>query len=95
MNDDDETVREAKRTLERIGQEGGLSATPVDEIGCWQRARSFRRRCRQERSGGVWGTRIARALALVALVWVWSGSCSDRSRDDQPENAQSRTFFRL
>jgi hypothetical protein len=26
---DDETVRQAKRTLERIGEEGGLSATPV------------------------------------------------------------------
>lgn len=66
---DDETVRQAKRTLDRLGEEGGLSATPVMKSA----ANSVRDHFAAEDADKsdkveVWGTRIARGLALVALV---------------------------
>lgn len=66
---DDETVRQAKRTLDRIGEEGGLSATPAMKSA----ANSVRDHFRAEDADKndkveVWGTRIARGLALVALI---------------------------
>ena len=66
---DDETVRQAKRTLDRLGEEGGLSATPVMKSA----ANSVRDHFAAEDADKsdtieVWGTRIARGLALVAFV---------------------------
>lgn len=66
---DDETVRQAKRTLDRLGEEGGLSATPVMKSA----ANSVRDHFTAEDADKsdkveVWGTRIARGLALVAFV---------------------------
>ena len=66
---DDETVRQAKRTLDRIGEEGGLSATPVMKSA----ASSVRDHFTAKDADGtdkveVWGTRIARGLALFAFV---------------------------
>ncbi len=66
---DDETVRQAKRTLDRLGEEGGLSATPVMKSA----ANSVRDHFAAEDADKsdnieVWGTRIARSLALVAFV---------------------------
>jgi hypothetical protein len=66
---DDETVRQAKRTLERIGEEGGLSATPVMKSAANNVRDHF---TAKDAEGGdkveVWGTRIARGLALFAFV---------------------------
>lgn len=66
---DDDRVREAKRTLDRIGSEGGLSATPVMKSA----ANSVRDHFTAEDADKsdrieVWGTRIARGIAVVALV---------------------------
>ena len=66
---DDETVRHAKRTLDRLGEEGGLSATPVMKSA----ANSVRDHFAAEDADKsdnieVWGTRIARSLALVVFV---------------------------
>lgn len=66
---DDETVRQAKRTLDRIGEEGGLSATPVMKSA----ANNVRDHFTAKDADGrdkveVWGTRIARGLALFAFV---------------------------
>jgi len=66
---DDETVRQAKRTLDRLGEEGGLSATPVMKSA----ANSVRDHFAAEDADKsdnieVWGTRIARSLALVVFV---------------------------
>lgn len=80
MKDEDEKMREAKRTLERIGQEGGLSATPAMK----STAKSVRDHfsaadADKTDSAEVWGTRIARGLALVALiglVWFLFGQIS-------------------
>ncbi|WP_417414850.1 hypothetical protein [Hoeflea sp.] len=72
---DDETVRQAKRTLDRLGEEGGLSATPVMKSA----ASSVRDHFAARDADGddkieIWGTRIARGLALVAfaglLMWM-------------------------
>ena len=66
---DDETVRQAKRTLDRLGEEGGLSATPVMKSA----ANSVRDHFAAEDADKsdnieVWGTRIARGLALFAFA---------------------------
>lgn len=72
---DDETVRQAKRTLDRLGEEGGLSATPVMKSA----ANSMRDHFTAQDADRtdkieVWGTRIARGLALVAfaglILWL-------------------------
>lgn len=65
---DDETVRKAKRSLDRLGEEGGLSATPAmkataKSVGDHFMAKDADKTDKIE----VWGTRIARGLALVAL----------------------------
>lgn len=66
---DDETVRKAKRTLERIGEEGGLSATPVMKSAA-NSVRDHFAAADADKSDKVevWGTRIARGLAVVAFV---------------------------
>ncbi|SOE16931.1 hypothetical protein SAMN05877838_1817 [Hoeflea halophila] len=66
---DDDRVREAKRTLDRISEEGGLSASPVmksaaNSIRDHFTAKDADRNDRVE----VWGTRIARGLAVVAFA---------------------------
>lgn len=66
---DDDTVRQAKRTLDRIGEEGGLSATPVMKSA----ANSVRDHFTAEDADKndrveVWGTRIARGLAVLAFA---------------------------
>jgi hypothetical protein len=80
MNDDDETVREAKRTLERIGEEGGLSATPVMKSAAGSVRDHFAAKDADKTDPAeLWGTRIARALALAAflgLVWFLWGQIS-------------------
>lgn len=72
---DDDTVRQAKRSLDRLGEEGGLSATPAmksaaNSVRDHFAARDADRDDRIE----LWGTRIARGLALVAfaglMVWM-------------------------
>ncbi|WP_420407752.1 hypothetical protein [Hoeflea sp.] len=76
-DDDDETVREARRTLDRIGEEGGLSATPVMKSAAKGVRNHFTAADADKTdSAELWGTRIARALALVAaigLVWFLVG----------------------
>ncbi len=70
---DDEIVRQAKRTLDRLGREGGLSAMPVMKSA----ASGVRDHFAAEDADKtdrleLWGTRIARGLALLALgglVW--------------------------
>lgn len=80
MKDDDEKVREAKRTLERIGQEGGLSATPAMKSAANNVRDHFAAADADKTDPAeVWGTRIARGLALVAfigLVWFLFGQIS-------------------
>jgi hypothetical protein len=66
---DDETVRQAKRSLDRLAEEGGLSATPVlksaaNNVRDHFTAKDADKSDRVE----VWGTRIARGLAVVAFV---------------------------
>lgn len=68
MNDE-ERVREAKRTLNRLGDEGGLSATPQMKSA----ANSIRDHFAAEDADKsdrieVLGTRIARGLALAAFL---------------------------
>ncbi|MEQ8480802.1 MAG: hypothetical protein RIC18_09090 [Hoeflea sp.] len=72
-DDDDETVREARRTLDRIGEEGGLSATPAMKSAAKGVRDHFAAADADKTDPAeVWGTRIARALALVALIGlVW------------------------
>ncbi len=73
MKDDDEKMREARRTLDRIGQEGGLSATPAMKSAANSVRDHFSAADADKADPAeLWGTRIARALALVALVGlVW------------------------
>lgn len=72
---DDETVRQAKRSLDRLGEEGGLSATPVMKSTAASMRDHFTARDADRTDKlEVWGTRIARGLALVAfaglVVWL-------------------------
>ena len=68
MNDD-ETVRQAKRTLDRLGEEGGMSATPVMKSAANSVRDHFTARDADNTDKiEVWGTRIARLLALLALA---------------------------
>ena len=80
MKDDDETVREARRTLDRIGEEGGLSATPVMKSAAGSVRDHFTAKDADKTDPTeVWGTRIARVLALVAfigLIWFLFGQLS-------------------
>lgn len=66
---DDETVRQAKRALDRLGAEGGLSATPVMKSAA-NGVRDHFAASDADKTDKieVWGTRIARGLAAVALV---------------------------
>lgn len=69
MTDRDEQSRAARRELERLNEEGGLFSTP----GLKARARSLRGHFTAEDAERddpveVWGTRIGRGLAAVALV---------------------------
>ena len=71
---DDETVRQAKRTLDRIGEEGGLSSTPVLKSAANGVRDHFAARDADTSDRiELWGTRIARGLALLALIGlvVW------------------------
>lgn len=66
---DEETVREAKRTLDRLGEEGGLSATPVMKSAAGSVRDHFAARDADETDRiEVLGTRIARGLAVVAFI---------------------------
>lgn len=67
--EDDETVRKAKRTLDRIGEEGGLSATPVMKSAA-NSVRDHFAAADADKNDKVeiWGTRIARGLAVVAFA---------------------------
>lgn len=72
---DDETVRQAKRALDRLGEQGGLSATPVMKSAATSVRDHFAARDADKTDKlEVWGTRIARGLALVAfmglVVWL-------------------------
>lgn len=66
---DDETVRQAKRTLDRLGEEGGLSASPAMKSAATS-VRDHFAASDADRTDTieVWGTRIARGLALVAFA---------------------------
>ena len=67
--EDDDTVRKAKRTLDRIGEEGGLSATPVMKSAA-NSVRDHFAAADADKNDKVeiWGTRIARGLAVVAFA---------------------------
>lgn len=66
---DDETVRQAKRSLDRLGEEGGLSASPVMKSAANSVRDHFTAKDADKTDKvEVWGTRIARGLALVAFV---------------------------
>ena len=66
---DDETVRQAKRALDRLGEEGGLSASPVMKSAANSVRDHFTAKDADKTDQvEVWGTRIARGLALVAFV---------------------------
>jgi len=72
---DDETVRQARRSLDRLGEEGGLSATPVMKSAATSVRDHFTAKDADRTDKlEVWGTRIARGLALVAfaglVVWL-------------------------
>lgn len=71
---DDETTAKARRDLDRLAQEGGLSASPALR----NKATSVRDHFTAADADPadpieIWGTRIARALALVGfiLLAVW------------------------
>lgn len=80
MKHDDEAAREAKRTLDRIGEEGGLSATPAMKSTAGSVRDHFAAKDVDKTDKlEVWGTRIARVLALAAfvgLVWFLFGQLS-------------------
>lgn len=66
---DDETVRQAKRTLDRLGEEGGLSATPAMKSAATSVRDHFAARDADKTDRiEVWGTRIARGLAVLAFA---------------------------
>lgn len=66
---DDETVRQAKRALDRLGEEGGLSASPVMKSAANNVRDHFTAKDADKNDKvEVWGTRIARGLALLAFV---------------------------
>ena len=66
---DDETVRQAKRSLDRLGEEGGLSASPVMKSAANSVRDHFTAKDADKTDKfEVWGTRIARGLALVAFA---------------------------
>ncbi|MDP2731806.1 MAG: hypothetical protein Q8O63_01640 [Hoeflea sp.] len=72
---DDETVRQAKRALDRLGEEGGLSATPAMKSAANSVRDHFVARDADKTDRiEVWGTRIARGLAVLAfaarVVWL-------------------------
>ena len=72
---DDETVRRAKRALDRLGEEGGLSATPVMKSAATGVRDHFAARDADKSDRvEVWGTRIARGLAVIAfaglVIWL-------------------------
>ena len=88
---DDETVRQAKRTLDRIGEEGGLSSTPIMKSAATGVRDHFAAKDADTSDKvEVWGTRIARGLALVAFIGlvVLAGRADLLMTADMP--AQSR-----
>jgi len=73
MKENDRQVRDARRELERLKEEGGLFATPTMK----SRAQSVRGHfaatdADQNDAVEVWGTRIGRGLGAVALVLLAS-----------------------
>lgn len=79
-DDDDKKAREARRTLDRISEEGGLSATPAMKSAAKGVRDHFAAADADKTDPAeLWGTRIARGLALVALiglVWFLLGQIS-------------------
>lgn len=72
---DDETVRQSKRALDRLGEEGGLSATPAMKSAANSVRDHFAAKDADKTDRiEVWGTRIARGLAVLAfaglVVWL-------------------------
>ncbi|MCY0092793.1 hypothetical protein [Hoeflea ulvae] len=66
---DDEIVRKAKRDLDRLGRDGGLSATPVLKSAAGGLRDHFAAEDADKSDRiELWGTRIARGLALAAFV---------------------------
>ncbi|MCY0149028.1 hypothetical protein OEG84_15270 [Hoeflea sp. G2-23] len=80
MKDDEKTVRDAKRALDRLGEEGGLSATPVMKSAANSVRDHFAAKDADKTDAAeLWGTRIARGLAVLALlglVWWLFGQIS-------------------
>lgn len=68
MNDDDR-VRAAKRDLERLAGEGGLSASPALKSKLNSVKGHFTAVDADQADGAeLWGTRIARGLAVIAFI---------------------------
>lgn len=66
---EDETVRAARRELEKLSAEGGLSSTPMLKSQAESIKGHFQARdVDQADPAELWGTRIARGLALLAVV---------------------------
>lgn len=66
---DDETTKDARKQLDRLSREGGLMASPalrnrVDSVRDHFKATDADQTDRIE----LWGTRIARVLALIGFI---------------------------
>lgn len=69
MNDHDETSRKARKELEKLSDQGNLSASPRLKQSTDGLRRHFSASdADQTDSSEVWGTRIGRGLAAVAFV---------------------------
>ncbi|MBW3099178.1 hypothetical protein [Pseudohoeflea coraliihabitans] len=76
MSQEDETTRAARRDLKRLAEEGNLSASPLlkgtaDSLKSHFTAAD----ADQKDASEVWGTRIGRGLAVIAVlvlgVWLY------------------------
>ncbi len=73
---DDERVRAAKRDLERLAGDGGVSASPARKSKFNSVKGHFTATDADQTDGAeLWGTRIARGLAVIAFivlaVWLY------------------------
>ncbi len=71
MDERDRKRRQAKRDLERLSKQGGLLNTPTMP----HKAKSLKGHfmaddADQSDSMELWGTRIARALSLIAFIFL-------------------------
>lgn len=69
MTDDDEITRKARRDLERLANEGNLSASPLLQSTAKTVSDHFTAADSEQKDPAeLWGTRIGRGLAAFAFV---------------------------